>query len=64
LNRANASIYFACDLARVEGLIGVAKEQSQDGTPRAPKQKVRQTAICTHFENNCTQDENTLQGLA
>jgi hypothetical protein len=51
-------------LARVEGLIGVAKEQSQDGTPRAPKQKVRQTVICTHFENNCTQDEYTLQGLA
>jgi hypothetical protein len=37
----------------------VAKAQRQDGTPRAPKQKIRQTVMCTHSENNCTQDENT-----
>src|SRR5580704_3431736 len=35
LHRTNAGIYFACDLARVEGLIGVAIEEGQDGAPRA-----------------------------
>ena len=61
LNPANAGIYFACDLARIEGLIGVAIEQSQDGAPRAAEQKIRQPVGCTHSENNCTQDENAVQ---
>ena len=62
LDCANAAIYFACDLARVEGLIGLAIEQGEDGAARASEQKVRQTAVCTHSENNCAQDESTIQG--
>ena len=64
MNRADAGIYFARDLARVEGLIGVAIEESQDGAPRASEQKVPETVECTHSENTCTQDENIVQEVA
>lgn len=62
LDCANAAIYFACDLARVEGLTGLAIQHGEDGAARASEQKVRQTVVCTHSENNCAQDENTIQG--
>jgi hypothetical protein len=48
-NRADAGIYFACDLACIEGLIGVAIEQGQ-GAPCASEQKIRQTVACTQRE--------------
>jgi hypothetical protein len=64
LDCANAAIYFACDLARVERLIDVAIEQGQNRASRASEQKIRHTTVCTHSENNCTQYENTVQGLA
>ena len=40
----------------------MAIEEGQDGAPRASEQRVGQTVVCTHFENNCTQDENGIQG--
>jgi hypothetical protein len=45
-------------------LIGPAIEQGEDSAPRASEQKVPETVVCTHSENNCTQDENAFQGLA
>ena len=62
LDCANAAIYFAGDLARVEALIGLAIQQGADGAARASEQKVPETVACTHSGNNCTQDENTIQG--
>jgi hypothetical protein len=33
-----------------------------NGAARTSKEKVPQTTVCTHYENNCTQHENRLRG--
>jgi hypothetical protein len=42
----------------------VAVEQGLDGAALASEQKVRQTFVFTHLENDCTQDENIIQAPA
>ena len=61
LNGPNADIDTASDLSNEESLVGSSEQGRKDATSRAAEENVPKRSVDrSHFENNCTQYENSL----